>query len=397
MIKTDYLNYTYRELLEDEFFITSHLYPTEESIAFWEELANEDKVFAHQLETAIQLLKAVPFRNAQLAEDSKDILFSRIKETIKIKNRRRNVILYISSAIAACIAILFVLNYLSKPSHDILLTGIESVGKPTLPVTDIQLIDNDNNEMIIDGDDPVITHDQHGSLTINSQKVEKDSEKAVKQEVTYNQLIVPHGKKTFLTLSDGTSIWVNANSRIVYPNVFGDNREILVEGEAFLDVAPDNNKPFYVKTRDMQIRVYGTSFNVSAFEEDTEASVVLVTGKVTVDTRNKQHQILLPNQMLSYGNREITTRTVDVNNYISWRKGTYTYNSEEFTVVLKRLSRYYGKEIIWSKAVENLMRCSGSLNLKDDIFDLLEKLEKAVPVTFHQNGEIIEVTVNPQK
>jgi ferric-dicitrate binding protein FerR (iron transport regulator) len=291
---------------------------------------------------------------------------------------------------------LFSWFYLTPSPSETRIAAIDFVEKPSRSVTEIQLIDSRNNELIIQGDNPVISLDKDGGLSINSERIEKAQSKAENksQQPQYNQLITPSGKRSFLILSDGTKIWVNANSRVVYPNIFEkDKREILVEGEAFLKVTPDTERPFYVRTQAFSIKVLGTSFNVSAYEADKDVSVVLVTGKVDIDTKNNLHKTLSPNEMLSFRDGKMETKTVNTDDYVSWIKGSYTFNGEKFSVILNKLSRYYGKAFSWDPEVENL-HCSGSLNLKDDIYKLLEGIETAVPVVFIEKENLIEVSLN---
>ena len=98
-----------------------------------------------------------------------------------------------------------------------------------------------------------------------------------------NQVVVPFGKKSSIELADGTKVWLNAGSRMAFPDRFtGSRREIFLEGEAFFNVTPDKSMPFYVKTKEVVIRVLGTKFNVSAYEADNEVVTVLVEGTVSM-------------------------------------------------------------------------------------------------------------------
>ena len=400
MKQTDYLNYTAQELLKDDFFIFSQLYPSDESIHFWDELKSKDERFAYEMNIAIYLLRSVPFRNKEITPQAKNNLLNRIQDTIlsdKKKKHRFSSIYRIS--IAACIAAICVAGwfYITQHPDEELIATIETIEKPMHPITDIQLIGSDNKELTIDGEDPVIMVDKEGNLSVNSKQIEPGSGKKEMEQknMRYNQLITPSAKRSTLILSDGTRIWVNANSRIVYPDLFDeDKREILVEGEVYLEVAKDNKRAFYVKTKELSIEVLGTSFNVSAYEDNAGISVVLVSGKVDIKTQDNFHKTLSPNEMLSMKDGKTETKTVNVNNYISWRKGTYTFEREKFSVVLNKLSRYYGKKITWNTEVEKLY-CSGSLNLTDDFEQIQKGLEKAVPILFVEEQDRYEVQVKP--
>lgn len=208
-------------------------------------------------------------------------------------------------------------------------------------------------------------------------------------------MIVPSAKRSFLELADGSKIWVNANTRVVYPVTFDDKmREIYVDGEIYIEVSPEEKRPFIVKSKKMDIRVLGTKFNVSTYESNEGVSVVLVSGKVNVRTDNRVESLLTPSDRLSYEKGTTDIKKVNVENYISWKEGYYTFDNECFSVVLDKLSDYYGKKIRYNDKVRAL-RCSGSLNLDEDMVKVLTGLESTMPVTFTIEREYILVIVKP--
>jgi ferric-dicitrate binding protein FerR (iron transport regulator) len=399
----EYIGYTCWELLEDEFFLQSHLYPTDETDRFWREQEVLDNGFAEELSKARSLIQAVPFRDCPLLPQAREDLLNRIRATVPLvlRRKKRRRLVYVSAA--ACVAVLCVfIGYYLRPESTIsqpvdLAYALSE--RPAAPLTDVQLIDHQQRTLTIDGQEPVVSLDEEGGLFINAEKVENEAPAGGTMENTrrnLSQLLVPSGKRTFLTLSDGSKVWVNANSRVIYPDVFEkDRREIAVEGEVFIEVFHDSKRPFYVKTQTCHIRVSGTKFNVSAYEADKHLSVVLVEGRVDVSTSSKDLQrTLRPNELLHLADGKMDVKKVNVANYISWINGTYTFDYESFPVVLDRLSRYYGKHFRWEAAVEKLY-CSGSLNLKDDICRVLQGLELAVPVQFIETESGIEVIIKP--
>lgn len=398
-----YTGYTYEELLQDECFLHSLLNPTEESGLYWDNLIKDDPALASEVEYAKMLLYNIPFRQKNLSPDVEDRLFHKIKQDIKKRNQQKKIrTLQIAISAAASVLLVFlsgIFYYTRSLSEDDLLSAAKKMENSVLPSAQIQLIQSNNDELTIEGEETVIEYDTRGGLSINSEKIPVNQQDVVeegkKEKLQFHQLIVPPGKRSFLTLSDGTKVWVNANTRVVYPEVFDSGkREIYVDGEVFLDVMPDRKKAFVVKTNQLSVNVLGTSFNVSAYADDSYTSVVLVNGKVNVRTDNKQQADLSPSDMLNFENGKITKEQVNVDNHISWRDGIYTFDQERFSVIINKLSRYYKKDISWSKNVENLY-CTGTLNLKDDILKLLKGLETAVPITFREEGEIIYVDVKP--
>ncbi len=127
-----------------------------------------------------------------------------------------------------------------------------------------------------------IDYSQNGTIVLNNDSVIP----ALKDEPNVmNQLIIPYGNQSRLVLSDNTVVWLNAGSRLVYPSRFEDKtREVLLFGEAFFEVSKDEKKPFIVKTSDLQIKVLGTQFNISAYTEDKVIQTVLKEGSVSIST-----------------------------------------------------------------------------------------------------------------
>jgi ferric-dicitrate binding protein FerR (iron transport regulator) len=170
-------------------------------------------------------------------------------------------------------------------------------------------------------------------------------------------------------------------------------REIYVDGEVYLEVSRDENCPFVVKTNKISIEVLGTSFNVMAYENDSIRNIVLVSGAVKIHSESgKEDAILAPSEMYLYSNdTRPEIKSVDVENHIAWKSGIYRYESESLDRILKRLSRYYGENILYSPQVAHL-KCSGKLDLKDDLQLVLKGISRTAPVFCHYDGEQYTVT-----
>ncbi len=188
----------------------------------------------------------------------------------------------------------------------------------------------------------------------------------------YNQLIVPYGKRSTLLLSDGTKVWLNSGSRLVYAPVFsGKYREVYLEGEGYFEVAKDADKPFFVKTDAIQIKVYGTKFDVQAYKSENEYNTLLVEGKVSMEVNqdlNAKEIFLTPNQkacLYKEQNEVLLSKVDNVENYIAWIDGYLPFENESITKLTKKISHYYNIDID-TKLAGNRIRISGKLDLKDD-------------------------------
>lgn len=393
--KIDYSNYKANSLLNDAYFLESEQHPTPESILFWDKLARENKQLGKEIAIArdfLQMLQHIP--NPYLPQQKVDALWQCISEQNRqeIQNKRKRLVLYRTLA-AACIIIFLAggwyLQNTYQKSQCMEFSDIVAVKKPSISTDQTLLILSEEKQIAIQGKESNLHYNQQGKLNVNSQTISQEAENKKKKKI-YNQLIVPAGKRSSITFSDGTRIWLSASSRVVYPIEFMENkREIYVEGEAFLDVYHDENRPFIVKTNKIDIRVLGTTFNVCAYENENTQTVVLVTGKVEVKTNNNEIKTLTPNNLLAYNDQKgISVHPVDVQEYIAWKDGFYQFKQESLKVITKKLNKYYGKTIIVDKCLTQIT-CSGKLDLKEELDDVLRTLIQTVPAQITKsNGEI---------
>lgn len=194
----------------------------------------------------------------------------------------------------------------------------------------------------------------------------------------FNQMLVPYGKRSYLVLSEGTKVWLNSGSKLVFPPVFkGKSREVFLVGEALFEVTEDKEKPFFVKTDAFKLKVYGTKFDVQAYEQDKDYRIVLIEGKVSMNANNRLQQsevFLAPNQKatISKGSENFEITNIEnMENYTAWVDGYLTFTNENVADLLKRVSRYYNAEIE-VESPENMETIYGKLDLKDDLERVLD-------------------------
>lgn len=178
------------------------------------------------------------------------------------------------------------------------------------------------------------------------------SKASQKEELVYNTLTIPNGKKFQIELSDGTLVHLNAGSSLRYPvNFLSEGaRQVFLSGEAYFDVAKNVSNPFIVNVDELDVKVLGTHFNVSAYEEDKNIDVVLVEGAVSLDKKNelKDHSVTLsPGQKGSYkqDSKIIMVDEVNTNLYTSWMQGYLVFRDLTFDNILTKLERHYNIEI----------------------------------------------------
>lgn len=383
----EYSEFSFEDFLQDDFFIVSMKYPTEDSQIFWAKFLQEHKESLENFHAARQFIEDV--NKSQLQKNEIAGMWNGIKASNTRMRRRR--IYYVSSAVAAGIALLLILRfnfYQSPPENVPINKDIMSYAtmhqEHAEKQGETQLVVSDKKSVVITEKESIIKYD---TVAI---KV-SDEEISQKESAPFNQLIVPIGKRSRLTFHDGTEIWVNAGTRVVYPATFDKNkREIYVDGEVYLNVVSNNDWPFIVRTNDINIQVLGTKFNVQAYSLDTQKKVALESGSIKIATReHKTETILSPDKLYVYESGKESVTDADIRKYTSWIDGLYIYESEKLDVILARLSRYYGCEIEVDQ-VSAKLQCTGKLDLKSDLDNVLTGLIYTAPVSFNfVNGKYI--------
>jgi len=216
-----------------------------------------------------------------------------------------------------------------------------------------------------------------------------------KTKVNKNTIRVPYGKNLTVTLQDGSVVMLNSGSSMTYPSSFDgmSNREVALSGEAFFEIAKNPEQPFVVKTQDMYTRVYGTVFNISAYDEDEISEVVLVEGSVGVGhhIESETIQMLKPSQKASNILGDDTMfhiEDVDISPYISWTKGVLAFENESMRDIIKRLQRQYNVKIENQYGELNQRRFTGMFD-EEDIDHVLRTIQAHTHFRYDKENELI--------
>lgn len=238
-----------------------------------------------------------------------------------------------------------------------------------------------------------LKYDQKGNSNVQQYAMNKTDNLESEAKDEMHQIVVPNGKRADITFSDGTRIYINSGSKVIYPGVFNKKkREILVEGEVYLEVTPNKDVPFMVKTRDFEVEVLGTAFNLCAYRNEATASVVLVNGSVELKTENNRKLKMKPNQLADIKGGETLLHQVNVAEYISWKDNLLLLNQKQVGAVFKKLERYYGCKIKCSPEIA-LISLTGKLDLQADIIDVMDNLSLSLSLNYTIN-EAKEISVS---
>lgn len=316
-------------------------------------------------------------------------LWSRIEAGIKKKKqkRQRRYFIITTASAAALIGLMWLgaEQFLINNDSDISVVASKMTNESAVG-EDIQLIVS-QKEVIPVKKGSTVTYSQSGTVSVGEEEISHTA-----TEDLYDQIVVPKGKFTRLVLADGSSLHINAGTKVVYPTRFEKNRrEIFVDGEIFIDVKRDESAPFFVKTARFEVEVLGTAFNVSAYKEDDYGEVVLLRGAVNLKDSKKNTLKLSPNQLASVGRGTIQGKK-DVNavDYIAWTKGLFVLNTEPLERVFLKLERYYGISINYDAEVKEMMVC-GILDLNYSLEEVLSRIAITAPIKYENtaNGFVI--------
>ena len=260
------------------------------------------------------------------------------------------------------------------------------------------LILNDGQEIILDkrlslmeSDSSVVLSNEKGELSYRNVR-ERSGESSI------NTLRVPCGGEYQLMLADGTRVRVNSESELVFPTCFNsDRREVFLKGEAYFQVAPDSDKPFYVRVNDYIVKVTGTSFNVTSYTDDPCAMTTLVEGKVSVYGNDSTWNCdLTPGYMLKFdkGTAQVISEECDPRIYTSWIDGEFKFRDMRLENIMKKLNRWYDFEVAYEEEELKDLRFSGAVEKYNPVEFLLKMIEEVTKVRFDIEGKRIMVKNN---
>lgn len=226
----------------------------------------------------------------------------------------------------------------------------------------------------------------------------------VEREINYNKMTaqtnvleVPAGQRMSVTLSDGTQVQLNGNSRIEYPVIFSrKQRNVKLSGEAFFEVKHDERHPFIVETFASKVEVLGTRFNVYADEASEYFSTALVDGKVRVTTNDETavQVVLAPDEMVRFVNNHLVVTKVDAENLISWTEGYVNLADTDFASLMHRFENVYGvKIVIERETMPEIGYKSGKIRVSEGVNFALKLLQHECKFTYTENYETNTITI----
>ncbi|SNZ01000.1 FecR family protein [Flagellimonas pacifica] len=346
-------------------------------------------------------MKEENLREGHIDQEEKEHLKQRITSSIVKYQRYKKRIRY---GIGAAASIAFIgsigfINYGKDSSSIEDYVKATEVNLKSENATEVTLILDDDKNINIDEDNTDIKYSNTGNKVKIGALKEVDQATIKNNEIVYNTLIVPFGRRSQIELSDGSKVWLNSGSKLVYPVIFkGKNREVYLEGEGIFDVVHNKKQPFIVKAENHEIEVLGTTFNVSNYPDDDYISTTLKSGSVQINYKGNSFLGRTKTMQISPGTQAVYTKTasaisaekVDVDKYFSWRQGVFIFKRDNLKYIMKRLSRYYNVDIVINDKILEKQTFSGYLDLKEDVGNVVKIIKETANFEYaKQNGNQI--------
>jgi len=402
-LNNKYLKYSFEELLDDRDFISWVLHGTRQKD--WEAFLNENHDLRGRALKAKKIISLLKDTGEELTEENILDLWHHID---RFDNQHRPAGRVIRLRTLFRVAAVF-----------LLVTTLGAVGYFYLSVQpqpyefvsddpgktggDARLVLSTGDEISLKKDNSSIALTADEQLRINNDSVIDLRGKAagITEPGRMNEVIVPFGKKSQLVLEDGTKVWLNAGSRFAFPTRFtGKKREVVLEGEAYFEVAKSSERPFLVNAGEVSVRVLGTRFNLSAYPTDGVIEAMLVEGSVAMTEKSgpgfsRKEVVIIPNQLGSFNRTEksmVVRNEPDTDIYIAWTEGWFQFSKEDLFTVFKKLERFYDVKFVYPSDFNSPDLISGKLDLKDTPEQVMRALADVARIEYRIENNYIRVT-----
>ena len=361
----------------------------EENVRVWLEASQENRNAYESLMKDYLRIRWVQEDVHIREEQAKKIIFSSLK-------KKRNLTPYYG--VAASIAVLLIVTLFFFIRED------KQVVSEKLVVSEIKPIQSKAMLVLSTGEQIQLTkstqkiQEQDGSvLKIDSvMGVQYDalSTKRVEKPI-YNKIVVPRGGEYFVTLSEGTKVWLDADSELEYPVFFsGDFREVKLKGNAYFCVTEKNDKPFVVRAGEFSLKVYGTEFNVNAYDLQN-IETVLVNGSIGFKANiSTPERMMAPNELAVSDSRtgQSEIHQVDIYPYIAWKNQNIVFVNERLESIMEKMARWYDVTVFFQDESLKDLRFDCNMRRYADIRDLFFFLEKTSNARFALNGRTVVIS-----
>jgi transmembrane sensor len=281
---------------------------------------------------------------------------------------------------------------------------LKRVPEPEVIVAKNDIAPGSNKAILIlaNGQKIVLDHAKNGDIAVeHDTQIRKDAEGRIvyktqqgsqveADENIKNTISTPSGGQYRLTLSDGSKVWLNAASSITYPvNFHNQSREVQISGEAYFEIIHDGT-PFIVHSKNQQVQVFGTQFNVNTYEDGPYIKTTLVEGSVGIKT-SQSSKLLRPGQQSLVQGHLIKTLQVDTEVETAWKDGDFAFNRRPLKELLREVARWYNIEVDYSEYTDRNDSFTGLISRSRKLSAVLKMLEETNSINFRIAGKRLYV------
>ncbi len=339
--ESKYQNYTNEDFVQDKDFRDWVLSPNEILNSFWKKFQENNPEKSESIELARQIVKALFFEERRIEKEEYRDSLDYLKSYLIEKSKRKNVISSLATSWGKIAAVLLV----------------------SLLIASIYLFVNNN-----------LDH-------------------APGQFVQY---IVPEGQKSNLVLADGTKVWLNSGSTLIISTGDPQNvRKCQLKGEAYFDVTKNKKMPFLVETKDYTVKVYGTKFNVCAYDYLNKSETTLKEGSISILTKSEKEIKMIPGeQFLFYSGEKYSMSEVNPDLFMSWKDRILKIDNERLEDLVVRIEHWYGVSV----HIDNFERVKDlryTLTIKtESLKEMFELMNYITPLKYRIDGENVFLKYN---
>ncbi|MFV0505518.1 MAG: FecR family protein [Bacteroidales bacterium] len=408
-MKIEYIKYTVEELLDEELFVAWVL--NEDNDTAWKKFLTEHPEMSKTEEEARSLILTLHNTTNGLSEDEVFRIWHNIQRFEQMYAKRTRVVkLHRRLAVVASFVLIMSVGVLSlirfgNNNQEYQFASSDSIGNNG----EAMLLLADGKEHVLEKNKSTIAINNDNEIVINDEKTIELSQNdpSDDKEVKMNEVIVPYGKSSELLLVDGTKVWLNAGSKLAFPAEFsGNSRKVFLEGEACFKVTKNTGLPFIVSVNDLDVKVLGTHFNVSAYPADNNIETVLIEGKVELSKNStfslgKKGIVMKPFQKATFSKGAesiVLADEPDADIYIAWTEGWFQFSKQSLREVFSKLERYYNASFMFAPGVlESDKKISGKLDLKSSLEDVVKALSDVAQISYEVEDDKITISKNDDK
>lgn len=325
-----------------------------------------------------RLVRDMRFYEETDVEKGYDAVFRKISGLQRQDMRKRR---YVWAAVAASLIVLVTFSALWQREGTEKEQPMISLATPDRSGVRLELSDG---KMIILANTLVVKENDGASVAVNDTTgivyQAMPGEVVAEEELVYNTMITPRGTEYLLTLSDGSRVWLNSDSRLKFPVKFSKgSRRVELVGEGYFEVVKDTSSPFVVSSGGLEVTVTGTAFNISAYPEEKAMQTTLVSGSVDVSCPGdpKVAKVsLTPNEIAVFaaGDHKIETKKTDIMPYVAWHEGYLCFHDENLGSIATKLERWYDITFEFDAPETRELVFYGSIKRHGSIMQVLDML-----------------------